>query len=46
MLTRYFYTCVITTALKFFNIMAFYEFGRAFGLNNDIELLQSLLAIV
>jgi hypothetical protein len=44
MLTRYFHTYVITTyrVKKFFNIMTFHEFGRAFSLNNNVKPLQSL----
>jgi hypothetical protein len=49
-LTRYFHTCVVTThrVKKIFNtnIMASHGFGRAFSLNNDVKLLQSLPATV
>jgi hypothetical protein len=40
MLTRYFHTCVVTTALKIFDTMASHEFGGVFSL--DDKPLQSL----
>jgi hypothetical protein len=53
-LTRCFNTCVVTThrVENFFffnantNTMASHEFGRAFGINDDVEPLQSLPATV
>jgi hypothetical protein len=46
MLTRYFYLRYHYRVKKIFNTMAFHGFGRVFGLNNNVKLLQSLSAIV